>query len=118
MDGFEGYSLLICGWNGWMNYVCNVVEVCWEDYGIGLYFDVDVYGFVFGIEVIKDVVEGVFGIEILYYVFVDMYGFVEFVDVFGGVDINVIEWLFKGGLLEGWIGIDVNEWVIGWIEFG
>ena len=117
-DGFEGHSSSTCGWNGWMNHVRNAAEVCREDHGTGLYPDADAHGSAPGIEATKDAAEGVLGIEIPYYVFVDMHGFAELVDALGGVDINVTERLPKGGPPEGWTGTDVNEWAIGWIEPG
>lgn len=117
-NGFEGHSSSSCGWNGWMNHVRNAAEVCREDGGAALYPDAVANGSDPGIEATKDAAEGVLGIEIPYYVFVDMHGFAELVDALGGVDINVTERLPKGGPPEGWTGTDVNEWAIGWIEPG
>ncbi|PRB15153.1 LCP family protein [Microbacterium sp. MYb62] len=117
-NGFEGHSSSSCGWNGWMNHVRNAAEVCREDGGAALYPDAVAQGSDPGIEATKDAAEGVLGIEIPYYVFVDMHGFAELVDALGGVDINVTERLPKGGPPEGWTGSDVNEWAIGWIEPG
>ncbi len=101
-----------------MNHVRNAAEVCREDKGTGLYPDADATGSAPGIEATKDAAEGVLGIEIPYYVFVDMHGFADLVDALGGVDITVTERLPKGGPPEGWSGTDVNEWAIGWIEPG
>ncbi|MBT2485374.1 MULTISPECIES: LCP family protein [unclassified Microbacterium] len=117
-NGFEGQSSSTCGWNGWMNHVRNAAEVCREDGGAELYPDAASHGSSPGIEATKDAAEGVLGIEIPYYVFVDMHGFAEVVDALGGVDINVTERLPKGGPPDGWTGTDVNEWAIGWIEPG
>ncbi|MEV8250804.1 LCP family protein [Microbacterium sp. NPDC076768] len=117
-NGFEGYSSSSCGWNGWMNHVRNAAEVCREDQGSALYPDAANNGSEPGIEATKEAAEGVLGIEIPYYVFVDMHGFAELVDALGGVEINVTERLPKGGPPEGWTGTDVNEWAIGWIEPG
>ncbi|GGM46187.1 LCP family protein [Microbacterium saperdae] len=117
-DGFEGHGSSTCGWNGWMNHVRNAAEICREDQGTGLYPDAAAQGSAPGIEATKDAAEGVLGIEIPYYVFVDMHGFAELVDALGGVDIDVTERLPKGGPPEGWTGTDVNEWAIGWIEVG
>ena len=117
-DGFEGYSSDDCGWNGWMNHVRNAAEICREDQGASLYPDAVAQGSDPGIEATKDAAEGVLGIEIPYYVFVDMHGFAELVDALGGVNINVTERLPMGGPPEGWEGTDVNEWAIGWIEPG
>ena len=117
-NGFEGHSSATCGWNGWMNHVRYAAEVCRDDNGTGLYPDAVAKGSEPGIEATKEAAEGVLGIEIPYYVFVDMHGFAELVDALGGVDINVTERLPKGGPPENWHGTDVNEWAIGWIEPG
>jgi len=74
-NGFEGHSSSTCGWNGWMNHVRNAAEVCREDGGAALYPDAAAHGSDPGIEATKDAAEGVLGIEIPYYVFVDMHGF-------------------------------------------
>lgn len=117
-NGFEGHGSSSCGWNGWMNHVRNAAEICRDDNGTGLYPEADAQGSDPGIEATKDAAEGVLGIEIPYYVFVDMHGFAELVDALGGVDITVTERLPKGGPPEGWTGSDVDEWAIGWIEPG
>lgn len=117
-NGFEGHGSSTCGWNGWMNHIRNAAEICREDNGTGLYPDAASHGSDPGIEATKDAAEGVLGIKIPYYVFVDMHGFADVVDALGGVDINVTERLPKGGPPEGWHGTDVNEWAIGWIEVG
>lgn len=117
-SGFEGHGSSTCGWNGWMNHVRNAAEVCRDDNGTGLYPNAQSQGSEPGIEATKDAAEGVLGIKIPYYVFVDMHGFADLVDALGGVDITVTERLPKGGPPEGWHGTDVNEWAIGWIEPG
>jgi LCP family protein required for cell wall assembly len=117
-DGFQGQSSATCGWNGWMNHVRYAAEVCREDEGMSLYPDAAEHGSAPGIEATKDAAEGILGIQIPYYVFIDMHGFADMIDALGGVDINVTERLPKGGPPEGWTGTDVNEWAIGWIEPG
>ena len=117
-NGFEGHSSPSCGWNGWMNHVRNAAEVCRDDKGTGLYPDAAAFGSAPGIEATKDAAEGILGIEIPYYIFIDMNGFAAMIDALGGVDINVTERLPKGGPPENWHGTDVNEWAIGWIEPG
>jgi LCP family protein required for cell wall assembly len=117
-NGFEGHGSSTCGWNGWMNHLRNAAEVCRDDKGTGLYPQATAQGSEPGIEATKDAAEGVLGIKIPYYVFVDMHGFADLVDALGGVDITVTERLPKGGPPEGWHGTDVNEWAIGWIEPG
>lgn len=117
-DGFEGQSSSSCGWNGWMNHIRYAAEVCRDDEGAELYPDAAAHGSAPGIEATKDAAEGMLGIKIPYYVFIDMNGFAAMIDALGGVDINVTERLPKGGPPEGWTGSDVNEWAIGWIEPG
>lgn len=117
-DGFEGHSSSSCGWNGWMNHIRYAAEVCRDDKGAELYPDAAAHGSAPGIEATKDAAEGILGIKIPYYIFIDMNGFAAMIDALGGVDINVTERLPKGGPPEGWTGTDVNEWAIGWIEPG
>ena len=117
-NGFEGQSSSTCGWNGWMNHVRYAAEVCLDDEGTGLYPDAAAQGSAPGIEATKDAAEGILGIKIPYYIFIDMNGFASMIDALGGVDINVTERLPKGGPPEGWSGTDANEWAIGWIEPG
>ncbi|WP_300269061.1 LCP family protein [Microbacterium sp.] len=117
-NGFEGHSSPTCGWNGWMNHVRYAAEVCRDDDGTGLYPDAAAHGSAPGIEATKDAAEGILGIEIPYYIFIDMNGFAAMIDALGGVDINVTERLPKGGPPEGWQGTDANDWAIGWIETG
>jgi anionic cell wall polymer biosynthesis LytR-Cps2A-Psr (LCP) family protein len=59
----------------------------------------------------------VLGIEIPYYVFLDMNGFAALVDALGGVDIDVKERLPKGGGPK-YKGQSAQDWAIGWIEPG
>ncbi|WP_260980458.1 LCP family protein [Microbacterium paludicola] len=117
-NAFEGHSSPTCGWNPWMNHVRYAAEVCRDDEGTELYPDAAAQGSAPGIEATKDAAEGILGIEIPYYVFIDMNGFAAMIDALGGVDIEVTERLPKGGPPEGWTGTDVNEWAIGWIEPG
>lgn len=117
-DGFQGQASSTCGWNGWMNHIRYAAEVCRDDEGAGLYPDAAERGSSPGIEATIDAAEGILGIQIPYYIFIDMNGFAAMIDALGGVDINVTERLPKGGPPEGWTGTDVNEWAIGWIEPG
>ncbi|MBO0979374.1 LCP family protein [Microbacterium sp. SD291] len=116
-NGFEGQSSDTCGWNAWMNHVRNAAESCREDAGSALYPDAAAHGSEPGIEATKDAAEGVLGIKIPYYVFVDMHGFAALVDALGGVDINVTERLPKGGG-PAYDGQPVDDWAFGWIEPG
>lgn len=115
-DGHEGHSDPTCGWGSGINQLRTEVEVCGD--GNALYPDAAANGSAPGIEATKDAAEGILGIEIPYYVFVDMHGFASLVDALGGVDINVVERLPKGGPPEGVDPHDVDAWAIGWIEAG
>lgn len=116
-NGFEGHSSATCGWNGWMNHIRNAAEVCREDEGMELYPDAAAQGSAPGIEATKDAAEGVLGIEIPYYVFLDMKGFAQLVDALGGVDITVTERLPEGGG-PAYDGQPAEDWATGWIEVG
>jgi LCP family protein required for cell wall assembly len=114
-DGHSGHSDSSCGWGSGINQLRTEVEVCRD--GDELYPDAVVAGSEPGIEATKDAAEGVLGIEIPYYVFIDMDGFAALIDALGGVDITVNE-----RLPEGWgptyEGQPADEWAIGWIETG
>ena len=115
-DGHQGHADPDCGWGSGVNQLRTEVEVCQD--GTALYPDAAANGSAPGIEATKDAAEGILGIEIPYYVFIDMHGFASLIDALGGVEITVEERLPKGGPPEGWTGSDVNEWAIGWIEAG
>jgi LCP family protein required for cell wall assembly len=115
-DGHEGHADPSCGWGSGINQLRTEVEVCQD--GDTLYPDAEAQGSEPGIEATKDAAEGILGIEIPYYVFVDMHGFAALVDALGGVDINVTERLPKGGPPDGVDPNDVDSWAIGWIEPG
>ncbi|WP_353112166.1 LCP family protein [Microbacterium sp.] len=116
-DGFQGHSSPTCGWNPWMNHIRNAAEVCRKDKGVSLYPKAQAEGSFPGVEATKDAAEGVLGIKIPYYVFLDMKGFAELVDALGGVDIKVTERLPKGGG-PGDTNKTPDQWAIGWIEPG
>lgn len=114
-DGHSGHSDSSCGWGSGINQLRTEVEVCRD--GAELYPDAVAAGSEPGIEATKDAAEGVLGIQIPYYVFIDMDGFAALIDALGGVDIEVTE-----RLPEGWgptyDGEPAEEWAIGWIEPG
>lgn len=56
-----------------------------------LYPDAAANGSSPGIEAMRDAVEGVLGLEIPYYVLIDMQGFAQLIDALGGVEIEVTE---------------------------
>ncbi len=114
---FEGHADEECGWGGGINQLTNAVEFCRPDMGVSLYPNAERAGSRPAIEATKDAAEGILGIEIPNYVFVDMHTFADLVDALGGVDINVIERLPKGGG-PAYDGQPAEDWAIGWIEPG
>ncbi|GGR34401.1 MULTISPECIES: LCP family protein [Agromyces] len=64
-----------------------------------------------GIEGMRDAAEGVTGLDIQYYVLIDMQGFEQLINALGGVDINVETRIPIGGDED-------NDGVDGWIEPG
>ncbi|MGM1030806.1 MAG: LCP family protein [Actinomycetota bacterium] len=59
-----------------------------------------------GIEATRDAVEGVTGLELQFFVLVDMHGFEDLVDALGGVEIEVTDRVpiaIEGGPVEEWI---------------
>jgi len=113
-DGHRGKAHPTCGWDNKINQLNTEVGVCLD--GEALYPDAAAIGSTPGIEATRDAAEGVLGIEIQYFVFVDMHGFAALVDALGGVDITVKERLPKGELSKGPDG--ELRGVIGWIEEG
>lgn len=116
-DGFEGHVSQSCGWSAGINQLTNAVEVCQADRGASIYPDAADQGSSPAIEATKDAAAGVLGIEIPYYVFVDMKGFADIVDALGGVDITVTERLPEGGGPT-YEGQPAEDWATGWIEVG
>ncbi len=116
-DGFEGHIGQACGWSAGINQLTNAVEVCREDRGVSLYPDAADQGSSPAIEATKDAASGILGLEIPYYVFVDMKGFADIVDALGGVDITVVERLPEGGG-PSYEGEPAEDWATGWIEAG
>ena len=114
-DGHTGYADSTCGWGSGINQLRTEVEVCRN--GEDLYPDAVAAGSEPGIEATKDAAEGVLGIQIPYYVFIDMDGFAALIDALGGVDITVDQ-----ALPEGWgptyDGQPAEEWATGWIQAG
>ncbi|HEX5730541.1 LCP family protein [Microbacterium sp.] len=114
-DGHEGHADSSCGWGSGINQLRTEVEVCQD--GNSLYPDAVLNGSEPGIEATKDAAEGILGIEIPYYVFLDMHGFAALVDALGGVDVTVEQRLPKGGG-PSYDGEPAEDWAIGWIEAG
>ncbi|MFV0320220.1 MAG: LCP family protein [Microbacterium sp.] len=85
--------------------------------GTALYPDAASQGSSPGIEAVKDAASGYLGIEIPYYVLIDMHGFAALIDALGGVEITVTERLPEGGG-PAYAGQPADEWATGWIEPG
>jgi LCP family protein required for cell wall assembly len=113
-DGHQGYANATCGWGSGINQLRTEVEVCQD--GDALYPTAREQGSEPGIEATKEAAEGILGIQIPYYVLIDMKGFADVVDALGGVDITVNERLPKGG--PAYDGQPVDDWAFGWIEPG
>lgn len=114
-EGHAGHADSSCGWGSGINQLRTEVEVCRD--GNALYPDAVANGSEPGIEATKDAAEGVLGIQIPYYVFVDMHGFASLIDALGGVDITVDQRLPEGGG-PAYEGQPAEEWATGWIEPG
>ena len=114
-DVHEGHQDPKCGWGSGINQLRTEVEVCRD--GKALYPDAVAQGSTPGVEATKDAVEGILGIQIPYYVFIDMDGFAHLIDALGGVDITVEQRLPKGGG-PAYEGQPAEDWAIGWIEPG
>ena len=113
-DGHTGYANATCGWGSGINQLRTEVEVCQD--GNALYPDAESNGSEPGIEATKDAAEGILGIQIPYYVLIDIKAFAAVVDALGCVDITVDERLPKGG--PAYDGQPVDDWAFGWIEAG
>ncbi len=117
-EGHRGHRDSLCGWGSGINQLRTEVDLCRNQYnGENLYPNAAMVGSTAGVEATKDAAEGILGIEIPYYVFIDMHGFAELIDALGGVEITVEKRLPKGGG-PGPRNLPVEEWAIGWIEEG
>ena len=114
-DVHTGHASATCGWSGAINQLNTELDVCRD--GAKIYPDAKAQGSTPGVEATKDAAEGLLGIDIPYYAFIDMAGFAALVDALGGVDITVTERLPEGGG-PSYEGQPVNDWAIGWIEPG
>ncbi|WP_413633448.1 LCP family protein [Microbacterium sp. OR16] len=114
---FEGHDDRQCGWGAGINQLTNAVEECRKDRGDSIYPDAAARDSTPAIEATKDAAEGILGIEIPYYVFVDMHAFAALIDALGGVDVTVVERLPEGGG-PAYPGQPAAEWATGWIEPG
>ncbi|WP_159502275.1 LCP family protein [Microbacterium sp. 18062] len=114
-NGHESHTSSTCGWGSGINQLRTEVEVCQD--GNALYPDAVANGSEPGIEATKDAAEGILGIEIPYYAFIDMHGFAALIDALGGVTITVTERLPEGGG-PAYDGQPAEDWATGWIEVG
>ena len=114
-NGHEGHADPECGWTSAINQLTTEVSLCRADEN--LYPDAVANASTPSIEATKDAAEGVMGIEIPYYVFIDMDHFAQLIDALGGVDIDVAQRLPKGGG-PSYEDQPADEWAIGWIEAG
>jgi len=114
---FEGHGDPTCGWNSGINQLTNAVSFCREDRGDGLYPEARKQDSLPEIEATKDAASGLLGIDVQYYISIDMHGFGALIDAVGGVDITVDERLPEGGG-PAYEGQPADEWATGWIEPG
>jgi len=106
------------GWNGrcnvdfcQLNSVYTEVEVNSPE----LYPDAVAQGSLPGVEAMRDAAEGILGLEIPYYVLIDMTDFAALIDALGGIDVDVQERL----PIEGGVNADGSLYAVqGWIEAG
>ncbi|MFV0435291.1 MAG: LCP family protein, partial [Leucobacter sp.] len=84
-----------------------------QKYGAPLYPDAASRGSSPGIEATKDAVSGATGLEVQFYVLIDMDGFSSLIDALGGVDMTVEERLPIGGSIDEYTGelVGVEEWI-------
>lgn len=80
----NGYD---CGSRCIIDYLYTYGELDWAY----LYPDAEKNGSSPGIEAMRDAVEGVTGLEIPFFVIIDMQGFSDLIDAMGGVDITITE---------------------------
>ncbi|MGO2110197.1 MAG: LCP family protein [Pseudoclavibacter sp.] len=100
----QGCEVDVC----YLNSVYTEVELVSPE----MYPDAESHGSLPGIEATRDAVEGITGLDIHYYVFVDMAGFAGLIDALGGVEINVTERVGIGindDGSEGWQ--PATEWI-------
>ncbi|MGO1544668.1 MAG: LCP family glycopolymer transferase [Gulosibacter sp.] len=92
-DGYHSCNVSAC----YLNSV--YTEVTYHDYD--MYPEAEERGSDKGIEATKDAVEWITGLDVHYYVFINMDGFSELIDAMGGVTIDVQEEVVMGANDEG-----------------
>lgn len=114
-DLHTGHSDRTCGWTAAINQLNTELDVCRD--GGKIYPEAKAHGSTPGIDATRDAAEGLLGITIPYYAFIDMAGFASLVDALGGVTVHVTERLPEGGG-PSYPGEPAQKWAIGWIEPG
>ena len=119
-EGFGVAPNVFGEWGGcyttcYLNAVYTEVEDFPDTYA-GLYPDAAAHGSEPGIEATKDAVQGATGLDVQFYVLLNMDAFSDIIDALGGVTVNVPERLPIGGGIDEMTGELVN--VDGWIEPG
>lgn len=114
-DGHTAHPDDECGWGSGINQLNTEVQICRADQK--LYPNAKEHNSTAGVEATRDAAQGVLGIKIQYYAFIDMNHFAQLIDALGGVDINVDERLPKGGG-PSYEGEPAEDWAQGWIEPG
>ncbi|MFT4233124.1 MAG: LCP family protein [Leucobacter sp.] len=105
-----------CFTTGNLNSLVTEVEESGSPSYDGIYSSAASEGSSPGIEATKDAVEGATGLEVQFYVLINMDGFSSLIDALGGVEIDVKERLPIGGQIDEATGELVG--VEGWIEPG
>lgn len=113
-DGHQGHMDPTCGWANKLNQLNTEVGRCMD--GAAMYPHAKKDGSTPGIEATRDAAEGVLGISIPYYVFIDMDGFARLIDALGGVEITATSRLPEGALHKNEDGS--LSGITGWIKAG
>lgn len=102
--GVDGCDVDVC----YINSIYTEVEL----YESQLYPDATAQGSSPGIEAMRDAVEGVLGIQLQYYVLIDMQGFAQLIDALGGITIDSLgRYPIGGGVDDAGNPIDVEGWI-------
>lgn len=102
--GYDGCDVDVC----LINSIYTEVEL----YHTDLYPNAEAEGSSPGIEAMRDAVEGVLGIQLQYYVLIDMQGFAQLIDALGGVTINSTgRYPINGDVDEDGVPILMDGWI-------
>lgn len=100
----------------YLNALFTEVEVLGDPVYEGLYPEAIARGSSPGIEATKDAVQGATGLDVQFYVLIDMHGFSSLINALGGVTVDVKEPVPVGGHIDEETGELVD--VVWWIEPG